>query len=404
MENMKNRNYGYVIAAACFGIQAIGIGTYVAFGVFFSPLIAEFGWPRATIAGASSTAFLIMGVLSILLGRLNDRIGPRKLMTVTALIFGLGHVLMSQLNSVWQLYLFYGVIVGIGLSSIDVIALTTIARWFDQKRGLMTGIVKVGTGAGQFTFPLAASLLIVTFGWRTAYGIIGVAVAVLLVAIAQLLKRDPNQIEPSSPPASTTKYPTSDADGLTLNQALKTPQLWIICFVNLIVLSCLMTVMVHIVAHAQDMSITAAKSAGVLSTIGAVSMAGRFLTGLGIDRIGSKKAMMLATILLLSGLLWLQTADSLWMLYMFATVYGLAHGAFFTTISPIVAEFFGLKAHGAIFGLVLFSGTVGGSLGPIVAGRIFDVSGSYALAFWVCAAAAVAGFGLLSGLKPIKRK
>jgi MFS family permease len=125
--------YGYVIATACFSIQAVGIGTYISFGVLFNPLISEFGWSRASIAGASSMAFLLMGLLGIVGGRLNDRIGPRKLMTVTGIFFGLGYLLMSRLETVWQLYLFFGLIFGIGLSSVDVISLTTIARWFVRK-------------------------------------------------------------------------------------------------------------------------------------------------------------------------------------------------------------------------------------------------------------------------------
>ena len=145
--------YSYYIAAACFGIQAVGIGTYISFGVLFNPLISEFEWSRASIAGASSMAFLLGGFLSIAVGRLNDRIGPQKLMTVAGVFFGLGYLLMSRLDAIWQLYLFFGVVFGTGLSAIDVIPLTTIARWFVKKRGIVTGIVKVGTGAGQMIIP-----------------------------------------------------------------------------------------------------------------------------------------------------------------------------------------------------------------------------------------------------------
>ena len=153
-------SYGHIIAAACFGIQAIGVGTYISYGVFFNPLISEFGWSRAAISGASSVAFFLMGLFGIVVGRLNDRMGPRNVMAATGFLFGFGHLLMSRLFAVWQLYLFYGVIIGIGLSSVDVIALSTTARWFVRKRGIMTGIVKIGTGAGQFIIPLVASMLI----------------------------------------------------------------------------------------------------------------------------------------------------------------------------------------------------------------------------------------------------
>ena len=154
------KSYGYIIFAACFTIQAVGIGSYVAYGVFFNALMSEFQWSRATISGASSLAFFMMGFTGMLIGRLNDLYGPRLLMSVTSLFFGAGLILMSQVNSVLQLYLFYGVLLGIGLSSIDVIALTTKARWFALSRGAMTGLVKVGTGAGQFTITLIARFII----------------------------------------------------------------------------------------------------------------------------------------------------------------------------------------------------------------------------------------------------
>ncbi len=329
-------HYGFIIAAACFSIQAIGVGSYVAYGVFFNPLMSEFGWSRAIISGASSLAFFIMGLFGIFVGRLNDRFGPRKLMRITAVFLGLGYLLMSKLTTVWQLYLFYGIIFGIGLSSIDIVALSTIARWFSEKRGMMTGIVKVGTGAGQFTLTLLASVLISSYGWRNAYLIIGSAALVMLVLIAQVLKRDPSQIgQSANRNESKRKIDTNRIDpDLSLHEALRTFQLWIVSLVNLTVVFCLLVIMVHIVPHARDIGISAHQAAGILSTIGGVSMIGRFVAGMAIDRIGSQRAMMVCFLLLIPGLLWLQMADSLWMLYLFASVYGMAHGGFFTTISP----------------------------------------------------------------------
>ena len=396
--------YGYVIVASCFCIQAIGIGTYASYGVFFNSLIAEFGWSRATIAGASSVAFLLMGLLGIIVGRLNDRIGPRKLMTVTGFTFGLGYVLMYWLGAAWQLYLFFGVVVGIGLSSVDVLPMTTTSRWFVRKRGIMTGIVKVGTGAGQLAMPLIASMLIMSYGWRTSFLIIGAAVLIILVSVAQLLKRDPSQI--GLMPDGDVKKPTDktdgDSGGFSLREALRTRQLWTICGVSVVIIFCLMSIMVHIVPHAQDSRISATSAASVLAMIGGISMAGRFFTGITIDRIGSKKAMICCFGLLIVALVWLQTAQELWMLYLFAILYGVAHGAFFTAISPIVAEFFGIRSHGVLFGIVAFSGTIGGALGPVVTGYIFDVTAGYSLAFWLCTLMSAFGLAMIISLKPIK--
>ncbi len=407
MAELKNSSfYSYFIASACFGIQAVGIGTNVAYGVFINPLITEFGWSRAAVSGAYSAAFFLMGFFGIFVGGLIDKMGPRIVMTVTGIFFGLGHLLMFRLDAVWQLYLFYGVIVGIGLSALDVITLSTTARWFSKNRGIMTGIVKIGTGAGQLTIPLVASILIINYGWRTSYLILGIGGLLLLVSIAQLLRFPPRQLDPltyhEKEPLVLKNY--SADEGLSPGETFRTGQFWTICGVAFSVMFCFLVIIVHIVPHAQDTGIYSTKAASVLSVIGGVSMIGRFIVGVAIDRIGSKRAMILCFILLTAGLLWLQTAEELWMLYLFAVIYGIAHGGFFTAVSPIVAEFFGIGAHGLLFGIVFFSGTFGGSVGPILAGYIFDVTAQYSLALWICVFMSVLGLGLLLSLKPLRER
>jgi MFS family permease len=399
-------SYASLITAICCSIQALGVGTYISFGVFFNPLMEEFGWSRAALSGASATAFFVMGIFGVLIGRLNDSFGPRRLMTVAALLLGLGCVLMGRLTSLWELYLFFGIVFGMGFSAIDVIALTTIARWFSHRRGFMTGIVKMGTGAGQFAMPLAASGLILVYGWRWTIALIGAVVAVILVLMAQFLRRDPGALSSHSKPAAGNRHfivqPTSP--GLPLSHVFGTVQLWTICLANFFLVSCLMVIMLHIVPHARDTGIPAIQAAGVLSTIGAVSMLGRFVSGLVIDRRGSKAVMGVCFLLLLADLVWLQFADRLWMLYLFGVVYGLAHGGFFTAISPLVAEWFGIHSHGTLFGIVACFGTTGGAVGPLLAGHLFDLSGSYQSTFLILTALAlISGFLLLS-LRPIKSR
>ena len=397
--------YGYVVAAACFIIQGIGLGADNTFGVFFVPLLTEFGWSRTLLSGASSFRFVISGLFSIIVGRLTDKFGPRLLMVITGSFLGLGYFLMSQVNSVWQLYLFYGLFVGIGISAIDVIPLSTIARWFARKRGMMTGIVKAGTGAGQLAVPLIASGLIAAYGWRNSYIGIGAGVLLSIVLLAQLLRRDPGimGLMPDGEPEQSSVRVSKDEEGLSLHEAAHTPQFWMLCATYLIVFFCSLTILVHIVAYVTDTGITATTSVGILSTIGGVSMAGRLGTGSAIDRIGSRRAIIICFIIMVAGLLWLQVAGELWMLYLFATVQGFAHGGFFTTLSPVVAELFGMKAHGAILGIVIFCGTLGGAIGPLLAGYIFDVTGSYRPDFWILAAFGFAGLVLISLIKPVRK-
>ena len=395
--------YGYNIVAAGFIIQAVSVGAMFTFGVFFKEFQAEFGWSRAAISGASSLAFLMMGLVGIIAGKMNDRIGPKVIIVVSGILLGLGYLLMSRLQSLWQLYLLYGILVGIGFSTNDVITLSTVARWFVKRRGMMTGIVKVGTGSGQLLVPLFATLLIAAYGWRNTYLIIGAVALAIFVAVAQILSRDPQGIgllPDGDSHDSRGNGIGSREEGITLGAAARTGQFWIICVAEFTIFFCLFTIIVHIVPHAIDLKLNPPTAVGVLSTIGGVSMLGRIVIGTANDKIGGKRALVVCFILLFCGLFWLQMATKAWMLFLFAVIYGFAHGGFFTVISPMVAELFGTGSHGVLFGIVLASGTLGGAVGPLMAGRTFDVTGSYRIAFFVLALLAVIGFVMITLLKP----
>jgi MFS family permease len=157
--------------------------------------------------------------------------------------------------------------------------------------------------------------------------------------------------------------------------------------------------MLHIAPHAMDMGIPATTAAGIVSTIAGASMVGRLFIGFVADRAGYRNCMIGCIMVLISTFLWLQVADELWMLYLFAVFYGMGHGGHFTLISPLVAEHFGIRSHGVLFGIVLFAGTFGGAVGPILAGHLFDITGSYSSAFWICAAVGSVGLGLILSLR-----
>ena len=395
--------YGYNIVVASFIIQAMSIGAMFTYGVFFKEFQADFGWSRATISVASSLAFLVMGVAGIIAGRLNDKIGPKALMVASGISLGIGYMLMSRLQAPWQLYLLYGVLAGIGFSTHDVLTLTTVARWFVKRRGMMTGIVKVGTGTGQVLVPPFAVAIIAAFGWRNAYLILGTLSLVILVAAAQVLRRDPQKFELL--PDGGSQEPGDAAGGpfgrdMPLNVAIRKPQFWTICLAEFVAFFCIFTIIVHIVPHATDLGLSPVTAAGVLATIGGVSMLGRFVMGIANDRIGGKRSLIICFSVFLCGLVWLQMAREGWMLFLFAVIYGFAHGGFFTVVSPTLAEFFGTGSHGLLFGIVLFNGTLGGAIGPFLAGRTFDVTGSYQMVFLLCSGLAAVGLILISLLRP----
>ena len=398
--------YGYIVALAAFFIMTITWGAAYSFGVFFKPVLAEFGWTRAMTSAAFSLYMLMHGFFSIVTGRLNDRVGPRVLMTVCGFLLGLGYLLMSRISAIWQLYLFYGMIIGIGVSGSYVPLVSTVARWFVKRRGLMTGLIVSGIGLGTIIVPPIASRLIATYDWRISYVIVGTTALVLLMIAAQFLKRDPGQIGQLPYGADEVKQESLklEARGLSLQQAIHTRQFWLL----FILLFCfgfgLQTVMVHIVPHATDLRISAATAANILAIIGGLSIAGRVIMGSVADRIGNKLALTISFILMLVALSWLLAAKEVWMLYLFAVVFGFGYGGMVVAESPIVAELFGLSSHGVILGIVSFAWTIGSAIGPVMAGHIFDTAKSYQPAFLVCAILSAIGIVLAILLTPLAQK
>ena len=398
--------YGYNILAAGFIMQGICYGAMFTYGVFFKEFQTEFGWSRAMISGASSLAFLIGGAFGIPAGRLNDKIGPKALSVVVSILFGLGYLLLSRLQTPWQLYLIYGLPVAVGFGAIDVITLSTVSRWFVRSRGMMSGVVKVGTGSGQVLMPLFAAALIAAYGWRSTYMILGVVIIVLLVAAAQVMRHNPREIGllPDNDPHEPSTLGSGSRDpGMPLKEIFRTKQFWAINLAEFCSFFCLLTIVVHIVPHAMDLGLAPGTAAGVISAIGGMSIVGRFVLGSAYDRIGGKRSLMICFIILFCSIIWLQVAGSAWMLFLFAVVYGFAHGGLFTVVSPTVAELFGTGSHGVLFGIVLFSGNIGGAISPILAGRIFDVMGSYRIIFLMLIVVAATGFVLVSLLRPLRK-
>jgi len=404
----KNSNprffYGYIVVIASFFIILMIHGMYGTYGVFFNPLQAEFSWSRTLISGANSLGFFLMGLFSIVTGRLTDRFGPRIIVIVCGFTVGLGYLLMSGIDTVWHLYLFYGVIVGMSTSIGDVSLLSTTARWFVGRRGIMTGIVKVGTGAGMFIMPLVASGLISSYGWRSSYIFLGVISLVSIVAIAQFLRRDPGQkgLRPFGAYNGDTNSPDPVDEGLSLRQAMRTRQFWMVCAAYFVVWYCALSMTVHIAPHAVDLGFSAARAAGMISTIGGVSMLGRLVMGGTGDRLGNRRALLISFVVLVAALSWLPFAQEMWALYLFATIYGFAHGGFFALVSPLVAGIFGMRSHGVIFGMILFIGQIGGAIGSTATGRIYDVASSYQWAFLILIVLSVAGLVLSTLLRPLR--
>ena len=396
--------YGYIVVVAAFFIMVAIFGLYYCFGIFFDPMLLEFGWTRAMTSGAFSLSMVVYGLLNVAVGGLTDRFGPRMVVTICGLLIGLGYLLMSQISAVWQLYLFYGVIIGAGMGGSFIALLSSVARWFVKRRGMMTGIVMAGIGIGTLIGPPVASWLISTYSWRVSYIILGGIVLVVVVLSAQFLKRDPTQVGQVALGGDEEEKqgPTLAMEGFSLREATCTSQFWITFAMLLCFGFWLYAVLVHIAPHAIELGISAANAASILAAIGVSSILGKVLLGIAVDRIGGRFGFLISFILVSAALFWLVPVTEVWRLYLFAAVFGFAYGGGGVSEAPLVAGLFGLRSHGLVLGVINLGFTIGGSLGPLMAGYIFDVTGSYQVAFLISAIVGIVGLILAVVLRPIR--
>ena len=397
--------YGNIIVGASFIIMCVAFGLYIVYGIFFNPLRDEFGWTRALTSGAYSISSAFSGVLGIVMGILTDKFGPRLVVISSGVLLGVGYFLMSRLNSEWQLYLFFGVIIGTGMSGIWIPLLTTVARWFERSRSLMTGITISGLTVGQIIGPPVISRLIDNYTWRDTYVILSVTVAVVVVIAGLLLKHKPAGIhEPGlRKHVETPLEPVTPVRDYTFKEAAGTLQFWLgtgsfLCF-GFVAYG----LTVHLVPHITQLGINEITAANVLALNGGIGIIGNFVLG-GIvgDKIGNRKAFILGLILAVIGLVILLPSRELWLLYIYAIIFGLGLGAMGTSESPMVARLFGLKNHGMIYGVMGLGFTVGGAAGPVIIGYMTDLAGNYQPSFWVCLVLSIIALLLMIILKPVK--
>jgi MFS family permease len=269
----------------------------------------------------------------------------------------------------------------------------------------MSGIISSGIGFGMFLFPPLANWLISRFGWRVSYVIMGIATTAVMLISAQFLRKDPGQKGLSAFGASTTDIKSdSGTQGYSLKEALRTRQFWIIGMTFFTTNLCTQLVVVHIVPHATDIGIELVAAATIISAIGLISICSKIGSGAVIDKLGSKPVMIGVTVLMSLSFLWLLPSDRLWMFYIFALIFAAGYGGSSSIQSPIVAECFGLKAHGTIMGILMVGTYAGGALGPALAGSLFDFNGSYRWAFILCIAISFTAFTGTLLLKSTRKK
>jgi MFS family permease len=396
--------YGYFVAGASLAMMLTMWGSYYAFGVFFKPVLNEFGWTRAMTSSAISLASVSNGILTIAMGGITDRFGPRIVMTFCGLLLGLGLLLMSQMSSLLHLYVLYGIFVGAGMSGAFVPLISTVARWFLRRRGLMTGIVAAGSGLGALIGPPLVSRLLSAYGWRLSYAIVGGIVLVVVTLLAQFVKKDPAQVGQLSYGEDATGHGEANlrVEGLTLKETAFSRRFWVFFPTGFCYGYNVFAIMVHVVPHAIDLKMSALHAANVMAAIGGGGILGKVFLGKGGDIIGSRHILMIGFILTSIGLIGMIPANAAWMLFTSAGIFGFGYGAIAVAHSPLIAELFGLRSHGLIFGVFNFAIMAGAAMGPLMTGHIFDVTNHYRIAFGVCSGISFVGLILAACLTRMK--
>ena len=401
--------YGYVVAVAGFLTWFFGWGVYaICFGIFFKPLLTEFGWSRAEISLGYSISLVIQATLGIIMGRLTDRFGPRFIVTVFGSFLGWSLLLTSQVHTLWQFYIYYAVIGGIGASILNIPIMATISRWFIKRRGLMTGLVQAGAGFGGFFLAPFAGWLILTYGWRYACTVLGLITAAFMILSGLFLIKEPKDIG-QLPDGALTDHtnrinipPDSPRKGIpSFRDFIGTLPFWVITSIYASFGYSRSVFTAHTAAHVQDLGFSLSDGANVMAIVSIASMIGRIGMGRVADKIGNRRTLIMSYAATAVIIAWVLVAGNLWGLYLFAWVYGFCWGALAVLRFAVTAEVFGLASVGFVMGILGFSESMAATFSSYFSGFVFDLAGNYDVAFILCIAVSILGAVLSWRLKPM---
>lgn len=363
----------WVMVWATFVCLGVIFGVSYSFAAFFESFAKEFDAQRADVSWIFGICGLVYFVMGALGGMLADRFGPRLVCMAGMGLIALGLFATSLAKSLDFIYLSYGLLVGLGIAFVYTPSIAAVQPWFTARRGLASGIASSGIGAGTLLLPVLVSLLLSQMVWRDALQMLALGVVLVGMSAAFLLERAPVQAGLSR----------GSLPGRTLKEAVLMPSFQWLYIGALLGAPVMFIPFAHISAAARDAGVPEAQAVGLVGLIGIGSLVGRFAIGWLADRLGRVKTLMLMQALMgLSYLIW-ALADDQWVFALFAIWFGLSYGSIVSLLPAICMDLFGGKAVSAIIGTLYTGAALGNLLGPVVAGRIFDVTHSYSLVIWI---------------------
>ena len=392
--------YGWWVVIAAAAIVFLTTGTFFyGFSTLVDPFEEEFGWSRALIGGAFSVALVASGLSAPVAGYSVDRLGAPRLLVGGVLLMGGGFLFLGQIQAVWALYAAM-VTVAIGMSMAGpAVCMVAIAHWFRKKRGRALALMSCGVGASGIMVVVLAALISL-FGWRNAVGIIGISQIAICIPLALTVRHRPEDVgllpdgerhasgqSLASPAAASLEGDSAvgwrvEDEGLTMGQAVGTRSFWLLASALALASVGSMAIIGHLVAFLEesaDFSRGAASAVAMGIPFG--SLVGRVGFGWLADYVAKRWLVAVAYVLQGAGILIFASVDNPWQAVLFLVVFTLGWGGALPVLPALEAEYFGLRAFGGIQGLMWAVATLGGFIGPLFAGAVYDAVDSYRPAF-----------------------
>lgn len=395
--------YGWVVVAVTVLTLLVSAGVRSAPGVLIHPLEVDLGWGRAAISFAVSIGLILFGLAGPFSGWLMDRAGPRLLMTCGLLLIALSTAAGAAVTALWQFTLLWGVLGGLGTGIAAAVLGATVAnRWFVARRGLVIGVFGAATSAGQLVFVPLLTALVEALGWRLGTLILAAIAALVLLPVVTLMRDDPASLglrpygvaDDGQAPQAAAR-PTAGIVG----RAARTPEFWLLTGSFFI---CGATsnglIGTHFIPHSIDHGIPAVTAAGALALMGTMNFIGTIASGWLTDRYDPRK--LLACYYGFRGLslFVLPFVTDFSGLAVFAVVFGLDYIATVPPTAALVADRFGRRNVGAVFGWVFCAHQIGAALAAYLGGLTRDTLGDYTVAFLAAGVLAIIGAALALGI------
>ena len=341
--------------------------------VFIKPLATEFGWGRTQVSAAVSVSTLLLAVCSPVIGPLLDKYGPRRVILVATILFAAAVASMATLSGNYIMYLVIAALIGItGTGSNAFAYLSILPNWFDKRYGLSLGVAMIGVGLGQMAAPVYANALVTEYGWRMAYALIGLLIFVVTVPNALFLLRN----RPSDQVVKRAES-TESASGATRSEAIAQPVFWRLSLSFFLITLAASGCIVHLVPLLTDRGVTAANAAALAALIGSSLLIGRLVTGILLDYISATLIGVVCFGGAAVGIAMLLTGVEGALIPVSILLIGTAFGVEGDLMAFMTRRIFGMRAYGAIYGLMFGIFNAGIVLGPLLMGLSFDLTKSY---------------------------